>query len=115
MPKEMALFLKITGVEKMALNRLHELLEGDSFKSAMLFKRYPGWSGAGDPLQCVSLLDAKLDGETYTIKLKVVLSTHQYTMEGKAVYFLTSRAMLELIFQALEIMPESEKTIEISK
>jgi len=114
MPHSMTMFVKITGVDKMALNRIHELLNGNSFMSRMKFIEFKGYCGPGEPMKCVELLDAKLDhGETYTIKLKVVVSIHRYIEGGKEGYFLTPRTMLDQVFQVLEIMPDEETFMEL--
>jgi len=106
----MDMYLKITGVDKMALNKIHELLDGDSFMSQMEFVPIQGHHVPGKPMNCVELQDSRLDHrKTYTIKLRIVLSIRKSLGGGKEGYFLTPHTILDQIFQALEIMPDQEE------
>jgi len=121
MPHSMTMFLKITGVDKMLLNKLHELLNGNSFMSKTRLSDGGGLRSKTIPMNRVILKNSKLDLGTYTITLEIDVVTRNRkmstqgnrkmsTQEG---YFFTSRRIIDQIFQALEIMPEDETFVEI--
>ena len=112
-PHQMVIFLKITGVQLLALNRLHELLEGDSLLTKTEFARFKGYCGVFEPMKCVELLESKLSGSTYTIKLKILIISRIVISGEKECFFFTSNTILDKIFKTLKIMSEDERVVEI--
>jgi len=113
MPHSMTMFLKITGVDKMLLNKLHELLNGNSFMSKTRLSDGGGLRSKTIPMNRVILKNSKLDLGTYTITLEIDVVTRNRKMSTQEGYFFTSRRIIDQIFQALEIMPEDETFVEI--
>ncbi len=98
----------------MALNKLHDLLDGDSLLTETKFKKLKGHHGDPQPMHCVELLDSKLVGSTYTVKLKIPVVTRKYLGDGKEGDFFTPVRIIDQIFQALAIMPDKERFVELT-